>query len=267
MMSLPSIWVIGDWREPVFEEAVAGLRSRADCQCFDSPDAALVSNKSLSNGAFPQAIVLVQSRPGQFSGEQIEKLHAREPLAHLIALTGPWCEGEQRSGRPIPGVTRIAWRSWRERLPIELAISSEATPWPRTTAETERIEAMAKYASHLPRRRGFALICTAQLADYNYLADAARHLGLLPRLYDATDASATSAEVVIFDGWEQASLFQRNQPSQNGQTRPIGILVLHFPRPEDEALAQSGGIDVILPHPLSVADLSGALSRLLHCAA
>src|SRR5437764_86557 len=110
-MSLKSVWIIGDWQEPVFEEAVAWLRLHADCNCFDS---AVAACGSASNGRGPQAMVFVQSRPGQFARVEVEKLHAIEPLARLVALTGPWCEGEQRSGRPIPGVPRIAWRNWRE---------------------------------------------------------------------------------------------------------------------------------------------------------
>src|SRR4051812_24966692 len=132
-MSLPSIWISGDWREPVFEEAVAWLRARADCQCFDSPGEMSIGETA---GRYPQAIVLTQSRPGRLSVKHVERLHAIEPLARLIVLTGPWCEGEQRSGRPVPGVTRIAWRNWRERLPSVLAVNGDATLQPRTASET-----------------------------------------------------------------------------------------------------------------------------------
>jgi hypothetical protein len=263
-MSLPTIWTIGDWGEPVFEEAVAWLRLHADCHCFDSSDETSICE---AKGRKPHSIILVQSRPGRFCVEHIEKLHAIEPLARLIALTGPWCEGEQRTGRPIPGVSRVAWRNWRERLPVELGIDSNAIGQPRTMAETDRIEAMVKSTSRSPRCGGVTLICTARLADYNYIADAVLRLGLLPQLFDPPNVSASGAEVVIFDGWEQASLLQRHEPSQNGRSPPSCILLLDFPRPEDDALAASGGIDAVLPLPLSIGDLNAALARLLKCAA
>src|SRR4051812_33805324 len=108
-MSLPSIWLIGDWGAPAFDEPVAWIRASTNCRCFASPAAACAEGLAATSTHEPQSIVLLQARPGEVSAEQVEKLHAREPLARLILLTGPWCEGEQRSGRPVAGVSRVAW--------------------------------------------------------------------------------------------------------------------------------------------------------------
>lgn len=263
-MSLKSIWVVGDWREPVFEEAVAWLRSHVECRFFEFPAAAGADS---SNGCYPQAIVLVQSRSGQFSAEHIENLHACEPLARLVVLTGPWCEGEQRSGKPITGVTRIAWRNWRERLPIELALDNHAVPPPRTATDTDRLARMVKLASGSRPSRRVVQICTARLADYNYIAAAVEELGFSQLPFDPTNASPAPPEIVIFDGWEQASAFKKQSMSQNGQPPARHILLLHFPRPEDHVLAHQSGIDAVLAHPLSLADLNAALSNTIAPAA
>src|SRR5437868_5038942 len=127
MAALPSIWVVGDWDDPMFEGPVLWLKSRAAYECFKSAAAACGSNTHSTNGEVPRAIILMQSRPGQFAGREVEELHAQYPLARLLSLIGPWCEGEQRSGRPVPGVVRIAWRQWRQRLELELAADENAS--------------------------------------------------------------------------------------------------------------------------------------------
>ncbi|HEY2411429.1 MAG TPA: hypothetical protein VGI40_04270 [Pirellulaceae bacterium] len=263
-MSLKSIWVIGDWREPVFEEAIAWLRTHADCQRFESPAAAAANS---SNGCYPQAIVFVQSRSGRFAAEHVENLHAREPLARLLVLTGPWSEGEQRSGKPMAGVTRIAWRNWRERLPIELALDDHAVVSPRTATDTDRIARMVKLASGSRPKRRSVQICTARLSAYDYIAAAVEQLGFSPLLFGPLISSSISPAIVIFDGWEQASAFKKQSITQDRQPHARRILLLHFPRPEDHVLAQQSGIDAVLAHPLSLADLNSALSNAMAPAA
>lgn len=268
-MSLPLIWLIGNTREAVFAEPLGWLQLQFRCICFDSPAVVGVGIDHATDDAFPIAIVLLQTRPGQFSAREIEKLHGREPLARLVTLTGPWCEGEQRSGRPIPGVVRVAWRNWRERLPLEFAINGNRALWPRTLTEIDRIETRRESASDITPRCGQVTICAARSADYNYLSDAVQQLGISATLFGSTGTSAANAaaEAVIFDGWDQATQFERDQQSKSAPLKARLILLLHFPRPEDHTLVDTAGIDAVLPHPLSIADLNAALARILPCAA
>ena len=64
----------------------------------------------------PHGIVLAQAYPGQFSPVAIDRLRNLAPLARLIAILGSWCEGEPRSGHPLPGVIRIYWHQAAERI-------------------------------------------------------------------------------------------------------------------------------------------------------
>src|SRR4051794_21630350 len=121
-MAQQTVWVVGDWKRDAFAEAVAWMRSAARCVFFDSMEAPFSPRPDENSG--PGAIVIVESRPGQFSRREVERLHAAEPLARLVALLGTWCEGEERSGRPWPGVVRVPASSWRWRLPRELGLAS-----------------------------------------------------------------------------------------------------------------------------------------------
>lgn len=255
-MSAPTIWLVGDWQESVFAAAVEWLESRVAVVGFDSPQLAIARHAANDHVA-PTVILLASSRPGRFSATSVEELHACEPLARLIALTGPWCEGEMRSGQPWPGVVRVPWSAWRARLPCELGLIGTAAAMPRTATDTERWEMTSSVVCDREQRPASVEIRTRSLANYRYLADAVRQLGHqpMPRLSEALQPT-DSADVVIFDGWENVS--QRATGERpDGQRR---ILALHFPRPDDHLRAPSFYIDAILAQPLSFPDLSAALA-------
>lgn len=258
-MTSPTIWLVGDWTEPIFADAIAWLQASADCCGFDLPPLAAQHRVTAQNDVDPTAIVVAVSRPGRFAASDIERLHALLPLARLVVLTEPWCEGEQRSGRPWAGIVRVPWHSWRQRLPREIGFNTATeTRQPRTATETERAESSAAAIRSTPPSRGSAAIRTHSLANYRYLADAAGQLGLAvaPR----SDDGAT-ADVVIFDGWENVlPPSELGQPS-NDHPPQRRILTLHFPRPDDYVHARAAKLDGILGQPLVLTDLMAALSR------
>ena len=131
----------------------------------------------------PHGILLVQAYPGQYSAEAIDRLRAAAPLARLIALLGSWCEGEPRSGLPLPGVVRIYWREAAVRFRRELPRWFEAdSAWalPVTAAEEERL--MATTNTPLPSGDGLVVIWVRRREVAELLADACRAVGCADRL-------------------------------------------------------------------------------------
>ena len=232
MIQSRRIWLVGKAAAEL-APAVAWLREHARCE----------------RAGIPSAIVVLQSRPGEFPQDQIEALHRRAPLARLIVLAGAWCEGELRSGKPAHGVTRILWHQWRERLPREL----EATPLPRTTSDVESLlRAIPRQAE---AQRGLAAICTWRRESFAALAEACLVAGLqgvwqppeAPRVVDGAD-------VLLIDGWPSIAgrrLFAH-------QSIPA-VLLLDWPRPEDVMRAAEQQIDRVLGQPMLLADLVAAL--------
>lgn len=118
----------------------------------------------LQKGDFlPDLILLVQSYPGEFSASQVDLLRRAAPLAPIGVVLGPWCEGETRSGKPLPGVWRVYWHQWlvRGRLQIERFLQGECPLWglPTTSIDEERL-----LATPLPlpkKRQGPIGICSA----------------------------------------------------------------------------------------------------------
>jgi hypothetical protein len=247
------LWIIGDWQHEDFREAMAWLDGNARYEHFANPKAAVTADQC---GHVPQAVVFAQSRPGQFARGEVEQLHAAAPLARLIVLTGPWCEGEGRSGRPWPGVTRVPWRSWRSRLALELGsasfVSASGQRLPRTATEAERME--RSVAGVEPRRfDGQADVYTESQLVFEGLAGGLGQLGLRAAWRNVNEEPAGApADVALLDGWE-------NVPAV---CPARGVLLLHFPRPEDVARAAQLGIAAILPQPLFLAELAEMLGVL-----
>ena len=57
-------------------------------------------------------LVIAQSRRGQFCQAEIDCLKRQYPLAAMVVVYGPWCEGETRSGTPLAGVIRLPASCW-----------------------------------------------------------------------------------------------------------------------------------------------------------
>ena len=100
-MAKPCVWIIGDQEPAIFSSALEWLQDQTTLTSFESSAAAAQKISAASENSLPAAILFVQSRPGQFAQCDIERLHALAPLARLVALLGPWCEGEARSGHPF----------------------------------------------------------------------------------------------------------------------------------------------------------------------
>ena len=71
--------------------------------------------KSVSNRSF-QLIVLAQSRRDQISQSLVDLLRAEMPEVPIVVLLGSWCEGENRSGKPLLGVNQVLWHQWESRF-------------------------------------------------------------------------------------------------------------------------------------------------------
>jgi hypothetical protein len=238
-----TIWVAGDWQHADFAPAMAWLEGRARLLALPDP---LPKGK----GTQPHAILIAQSRPGQISPRAVEQWRPRAPQARLVSLVGPWCEGEQRSGNPWPGVLRVAWRTWPTRLPLALGFDAPDVRLPRTATDAERLQ--SELATLRTRRRGgVALVRTKSRVTFDGWRAALEACGLSAAW--AGDVAAGPADLEVIDGWDEWL------GAASGAPR---ILVLHFPREGDLERAAQLGAAGLLSQPLLLADLAQCLSRL-----
>jgi hypothetical protein len=256
-MHSTTIWLTGELRDADFAPAVAWLRDAATCVDISA------DSMPETIAEFPAAIVLFQARPGAISQRRVESLHRHAPLARLIVVAGPWCEGELRSGRPAQGITRILWHQWQVRLPRELGVVSGeiARPvfLPRTLTPVDLLLRTQLKRPNADRTRGVAGVCSASRSTFEALADACAVAGLEPRWQQPGHWSQLeAADVVLLDGRESLlSWLESNEAS-----RPAMWLIA-WPRPDDLALAEQNGIRRVLARPFVLADFVAAVDEVL----
>jgi hypothetical protein len=259
----PTVWIVGDWRQAEFGEAITWLRGIVRCLLFDDGYAAISSLHMGEGGLPPTAILVVQARPGQFSRHDLEQLHAAAPLARLVALLGAWCDGQMRSGQPWPGVVRLPLSNWRFGLDHELGLDVRNGRWrlPRTANEVERIESTLRGLHRNGIRVARAIVLSSRRANYEAIADLLQQIGLESLWQSQADCYVEAVDVMVFDGWEQvARVWQRETDHQVGFLPPR-ILLVHFPREEDYARAAREGIAEVVKVPLLLPDLATALNN------
>lgn len=256
---LPPVLFVGDFRHDEFRPAVVELNQR--CRLASAPDAAAALETLRDAERPPALIVLAQSRPGQFSAEEIDRLRAAAPLARFVGLLGSWCEGELRSGSPWPCVIRLYWHQWMRLLPEIAALEagrSSAWSLPATATEEERLLWAASQA--WPARRGLAAIVSDDYATAQWLIDACRSRGLATVW--ACRAQRVAVQGADFVLWDVVSPDDtRAELSRLTAAFPQSkiIALANFPRLDDERHWRSAGVAAVLAKPFLLSDLFGQM--------
>ncbi len=256
------ILLIGDTSRPEFRDACTALEERAQVTRFADVEAASVAvAESLPA---PHGIVLAQAYPDQFSAVAIDRLRSLAPLARLIAILGSWCEGEPRSGHPLPGVIRMYWHQAAVRIRREFppCFEAEGSAWrlPATATDEERL--LASVRAPLPTRKGLVALWTRRPEMEGLLADACRRGGYSTAwLHPRQPARVQGAVAAIYDGGllDAAGLAELSQLAAEVSPAPV-LALLDAPRIQDVRLARTLGATV-LAKPFRIDELLWLLPR------
>lgn len=254
-----SILLVGDLHRAEFREAQEAARRLGDL--LGVADAAAAADAIASGRTTPDLIVVAQAFPGEFSAASIERLRRLAPLARVVGLLGPWCEGETRTGKPWPAAIRLYWHQWLPRAEEDLRRlgGGQTSNWslPATASEEERLLAMADRPWQ--QRRGRVAIHSPWTEMHAWLADACRLRGYTPvRLAAAAGPCARTAvaDALLFDGTDCQDHELADLARLAALVRPAPVVVLlDFPRVEDRDRALAAGAAAVLAKPLLLEDL------------
>ncbi len=249
-----SALLVGDVHHGEFQQARRWLDDHTQLTVAEDIGAAL---SELQNAA-PTLIVIAQSRPGLLPGEDLERLHQAAPLARLAVLLGSWCEGETRTGQPLPGVIRVYWHQWNHRAPVELArlLESGLSSWklPRTATATERVLATPVQPPALNLR---VAIWASDHAAFDSLAQATAATGS-EAVRITGEASAADCDLLLFDmpDFRPRSV---EKLKQHAAEAPCCVAVLGFPRQHEVNAALEAGATCVVSKPHMLGDLWQAM--------
>lgn len=246
-----------------FEQARTVMAAWGAVSEFADVDAAVAA---LEVGEIlPDAIVVAQAFPGQYSHPTIDRLRRLAPLARVVGMMGSWCEGEMRTGSPWPGVVRTYWHQWAARCSRELRRLTQGhfCSWtlPPTATEEERL--LADTAESWPQRQGLVVICARSNEMMEWLTTACRNRGYATVWQRPPGvARIEGATAAIFDGTDlsEEECNDLNRLAATLHPTPV-IALLAFPRIDDRQRTMLAGAAAVLSKPLLVDDLFWEMDR------
>ncbi len=270
IQSAPAALVIGDAADRHFRACAAWLDANLNSVFAADVRHALEAHE----GFCPLLVVLLQSRPGQFTEWELDTIRARWPLAHVVGVYGSWAEGEPRNGPAARGVYRVAWHAAIARFAAELVVFAAPArgttrggrlfDLPATATADERLIAGARAMSN--ERRTIAV--AAQRASYaEPLVDALAAAGNAVFYWPLDGRSvAHGIDAVLWDTFgcsHDLRRFRARLPDAKNEV-PV-VAVMDFPRPQETAQLAELGISQLLGKPLLVADLLVCLEAVCVC--
>jgi hypothetical protein len=255
--------LIGDAERPEFRAALAALRELTLLIAVPSVEAAL--GHLTAGGVTPDFLVIAQSRPGEFSGEQIERLRRRAPLARVVGLLGSWCEGETRTGKPWPAAIRVYWYHWPPQCSRNVGrlLDGVCPDWglPVTANNEDRL--LFQAVEKPSRRRGQIVIAAPHRETFEALSTACRSRGHTTRwLRGDMPIHGERAVAALWVGGDlnerEAAQLRRAAEQLSGV--PV-VALLDFPRVSTCDRARRCGAAAVLARPFQLEDLFWHLDR------
>lgn len=202
-------------------------------------------------------LLVFQSHPQTIDQQQVAAWREQNLLAGAVVLLGSWCEGEQRTGMPLPKCERVFWYqfpSWWKRT-LNAWRRGEPTSWHTFGNEPQNSG---------QQLHGLVAIDTADFDSANTIMSAIESVGFsgiwTPAHRPRPVVSGIDAAV-----WVGGQLDQR-EFSQLAEFRrwlspqvPLTVL-LDFPRREHFITLNKWGITNVLGKPWRVEDLETCLS-------
>jgi CheY-like chemotaxis protein len=263
----PMVWLIGDAGHLDFRGSVELLNATATVIQFK--DAQEAWREPIGLDRHPAVIVFAASRPGMMHARDAEQLRRCLPLGGMVALLGSWCEGEARTGRPVPGISRCYWYDfpnwWRRQL--ELLASGHCPDWalPATADDRDCAKTWPRQVSETTA--GLIVLRTTCWETGDVLADVLRASGYAtawaPR--GGRGASIRGAAAGIWEGrqLDEPELCQLAEFCEQLATDEAPVIAIaDFPRRDRCEAAIQAGAAAVLGKPWLNADLLGTLERL-----
>ncbi|NQU20375.1 MAG: hypothetical protein HQ567_03765 [Candidatus Nealsonbacteria bacterium] len=282
-----SILLIGDVDRSEFRRAREALLAVG--RVTGAADVESAEELLIADEIVPDVIVIAQTYPAQYRHATLQRLRQSAPLAPLVVLAGSWCEGEMRSGNPLPGAIHVYWHQWQPRCDQHLhrMRRGERSAWglPVTATEEERLLLQSRISASLAaggtaslaaggtaslaaggtasQGQGLIAIDTPRFEMEDWLSAACRSRGhSTVWLRPPRGARVVGAAAAIFDGSDcRGKEFDRLRRLADTLAPAPVLALLDFPRIEDHNRALAAGAAGVISKPALVDDLFWELDR------
>lgn len=258
-MNTLQILISGDYWHEDFRESFARL---------DVPATMVPTERiNLVTSDTYHLIVLAQSRRDQISQSTVDFLRAEMVEIPIVVLLGSWCEGENRSGKPLLGVTQVVWHQWEsrfERFCIQLKDGLKSD-WhlPLTASVSDRVRDFSPDAAISNTLLGKkVLVSSEDSTTFESVAD-------MLSLYQCSGFWAESPDTI--DHGFDAICVDGNGASSELIDRILGLkerfedvpisVMLNFPRKQDMDSLMAVGVQEVVSKPYTHNEFLHSLIR------
>lgn len=215
-------------------------------------------------------ILMAQGFPRQFSAVDVERLRCNLPTAPIVTILGSWCEGEERTGTPLPGTQRVYWHRWSSWWATQLLLLEDGRcpDWGLPVTSSEEDRRMQGFAPALPRllpneSRRLILVAATQWDMNDLLCEACRTWGFEPVGVNPREhLPKTSAAAVLWDCRDVGDLTELQRLKQHHDQVPI-LALASFPRWQHREKLMNEGLAAVLSKPVRLEELRVALEPLI----
>lgn len=217
------------------------------------------SLEEINSAARFDLLLACQATPGSIPHAPLAEASRRHPLAGLVVLLGSWCEGEARTGRPLPEFRRLFWY----QFPLWWQSTREA--WKRGEPTDWQLPPGFVPPTRQSAVRGLVTIAANDHATATTLIDGCHHLGWqalwCPRGSSWPVTSPPAAGI-----WVGGMLDPPEEPSlrEFRAWLPPGVpllVLLDFPRLDRVQVATRLGATAVLGKPWRLDQLALALTH------
>jgi len=240
------------------------------CRHVSDVEAAL---RSVDDDRF-DLIVLALRRRGEFTAFDATRLEARMPLARVIAVAGPWCEGPRRRNVDhLVGAEVVPWHRWPGWLHANIRQYERSQPAQWSLPATTSADELADFWSRSKIQSAAGRCAASGLVAIDCpTRDSAEAIGdVLASAGYATTWHAPGADALVHgacasvvegNAWDEPFAQKVSRLREQSPAAPI-LLLLNFPLPEHVQAAQAAGATAVLGKPFTLAEFLGQLEELL----
>ena len=258
------VWWIGDERRPEFAGCLAALAPFG--QTTNLPNLPAAVERVNTSELQPDLLVIGSTRPKASDQAALESLRSAAPLVRIIAVLGPWCDGEARGGRPLEGCVRIGWRHFSAYLAQELQrVRETSCPlWglPLTATDAERLLFAEPVSDEQPAvDLGSVAVSSASREMAEWLAAVCRRAGRQVQIVaEPSQLTMTPPPAVLL--WDIGNHFDASLAPWQAVASDLSIVLLaDFPRPSDLARLREAGASSVLAKPVGPDEILWQLSQ------
>lgn len=212
-------------------------------------------------------VVLAQSRRDQISQSTVDLLRSELFEVPIVLLLGSWCEGENRSGKPLLGVNQVLWHQWDSRferfcIQIQDGVKSD---WhqPLTASVSDRVRDFAPDGAIVEKLQGKKILVSSEdSTTFETISDMLSIYQCAGFWAESRETDVSDVDAICVDGNGASDNFIDRivRLKSKFENVPVSVM-LNFPRQQDLDALMAVGVQEVVSKPYTHNEFLHSVTR------